>query len=182
MLRALLLCCLLGAWGQSCNRACSQAWCQVSGGLPDGTLVFSSKPGSLVGGVANRMATRSQGFRAESTHVGVIIGGRVYHSDYPRVGTVRVGVLKRGEVARYVVPAVPFSRVEVEAMRRHASSRIGERYRLRGFLRPDGVTGGYCSPFVRDVLRAGGMRLSYRDGFTPDLLMRAVIREGRYGK
>lgn len=64
---------------------------------PDGTLVYSSKPGSVVGRVAQRWASRAQGYRATHTHVGIVLGGRVYHANYPRVEAKPIGQFKRGE-------------------------------------------------------------------------------------
>jgi len=145
----------------------------ASAQLPDGTLVFSSKPGTLIGNVAKRMATRAQGYRAEHTHVGIVLGGRVYHSDYPRVVSFAVGTRKRGEVVRYQLPTSQKTTNQVTAMRYYAQSQVGQPYRLRGFLRRDGSE-GWCSTFVGEVLNHGGHNISAAERFTPDNLRRAV--------
>ena len=140
---------------------------------PDGTLVFSGKPGTIIGNVAQRMSTNAQGSSSRFTHVGIILGGRVYHSDYPVVATRQVGSLKPKEKAVYVLPSRHYSPQERELMLAYAESQLGKRYILRGFIRRD-VSEGWCSPFVKNVLNAGGHRLSYDDGFTPDNLLKAV--------
>jgi hypothetical protein len=148
---------------------CSPAFAQH----PDGTIVYSSKPNSVVGRVAQRMATRAQGYRATHTHVGITLGGRVYHADYPRVEAKPIGQFKRGEIASYQLPTRNYTPQQVAAMRFYAQSQVGQPYRLRGFLRRDGSE-GWCSTFVGQVLNRGGHSISKRDRFTPDNLMRAV--------
>jgi len=148
---------------------CSQAFAQY----PDGTMVYSSKPGSIVGRVAQRWASRAQGYQATHTHVGIVLNGMVYHSDYPRVATRPIGQLKRGEVARYVLPSKQYTPSQVAAMRSYAKLQVGQPYRLRGFLRRDGSE-GWCSTFVGQVLNRGGHSISATQRFTPDNLMRAI--------
>jgi hypothetical protein len=143
--------------------------------VPDGTMVYQSKPNTIIGDVAKRWASRAQGYQAIDTHVGVVIDGWVYHADYPRVARYRVGQEKRGVVSRYELPDRQYTPGQVDAMRRYAQSQIGQPYRLRGFIRNDG-TEGWCSQFARRVKEQAGHRLSYRDGFTPDNLRRALSR------
>lgn len=150
---------------------CSTAIAQY----PDGTMVYSSKPGAVIGRVAQRWAGRAQGYRATHTHVGVILNGRVYHADYPRVTTRPIGQLKRGEVAHYVLPTRQYTPEQIAAMRAYAESQVGKPYRLAGFIRGDGQT-GWCSTFVGEVAKRGGHQVSYSDMFTPDKLMRAMAR------
>jgi hypothetical protein len=145
----------------------------ASAQLPDGTLVFSSKPNTVIGNVAKRMASRAQGFSARHTHVGIVFGNRVYHSDFPRVDSFPVGHFKPGEVVSYQLPMRNYTPQQISAMRAYAQSQIGQPYRLRGFLRRDGSE-GWCSTFVGHVLNRGGHSISKRDRFTPDNLMRAV--------
>lgn len=145
---------------------------QSPGDLPDVTIVYSGKP-SYVGRVAKRWASRAQGYPATYTHVGIVLGGRVYHADYPAVTSRPVWQLKRGEVATYVLPRHNYSSPQVAAMKAYAQSQIGQPYRLRGFIRRNGEE-GWCSQFVRRVLEQGGHNLSYQDGFTPDNLLRAI--------
>jgi len=145
----------------------------ASAHLPDGTVVYSSKPGSVIGRVAQRWATRAQGYHARDTHVGIVLGGRVYHADYPRVTSYPVGQHKSGVVTRYEMPSRQYSPKQIDAMTRYAQSQIGQPYRLTGFIRNDGSE-GWCSQFVRRVKERGGHKLSYRDGFTPDNLKRAL--------
>ncbi len=150
-------------------------WCGVtaSAQVPDGTVVYGSKPSAVVGRVAQRWATRAQGYQAEYTHVGIVLGGRVYHADYPSVASYPVGQEKPGVISTYEMPTRPYTQQQIDAMKRYAQSQIGQSYRLRGFIRNDGGE-GWCSQFVRRVKEQGGHELSYRDGFTPDNLRRAL--------
>ncbi len=150
---------------------CSQAFAQY----PDGTMVYSSKPGSIVGRVAQRWASRAQGYQATHTHVGIVLNGKVYHADYPRVTTKPIGQLKRGEVAHYVLPSKQYTQAELSAMRSYAESQVGKPYRLAGFIRRDGQK-GWCSTFVGEVAKRGGHSISYGEMFTPDNLRRAIAR------
>lgn len=143
------------------------------GQFPDGTLVYSSKPNTVIGNVAKRWAARAQGYRATHTHVGIVLGGRVYHADYPRVESKPIGSRKLGEVVTYQLPTRNYTPQQVQAMRNYAQSQIGQPYRLRGFIRGNGEE-GWCSQFARRVLEQGGHNLSYQDGFTPDNLLRSI--------
>lgn len=145
----------------------------ASAQLPDGTLVFSSKPNTVIGNVAKRMAARAQGYKATHTHVGIVLGGRVYHSDYPRVATYALGVQKLGEVTSYHLPSRQYTPSQVAAMTHYAQSQIGRPYRLRGFIRRDGGE-GWCSTFVGQVLNRGGHNITKQQRFTPDNLQRAI--------
>jgi len=148
----------------------------ASAQLPDGTLVFSSKPGTVIGNVAQQMATQAQGYSAHHTHVGIILGGRVYHSDYPRVHSYAVGHSKPGELVSYQLPTRNYTPQQIAAMRSYAQSQLGQPYRLRGFLRRDGSE-GWCSTFVGQVLNRGGHSISATERFTPDNLRRAIVQE-----
>jgi hypothetical protein len=145
----------------------------ASGQLPDGTIVFSSKPGTVIGNVAKRLASNAQGFRASYTHVGIVFGNRVYHSDFPRVHSFPLGHHKRGEAVTYQLPTSSYTPQQIAAMKAYAQSQIGQPYRLRGFLRRDGSE-GWCSTFVGQVLNRGGHQITKQQRFTPDNLMRAV--------
>ena len=139
--------------------------------LPDGTLVFSSKPGTVIGNVAQRMASRKQGYPARYTHVGIVLGNHIYHADMPVVA-IRNN-FKPNEVVAYQLPTRQHSSQEIERMKSYARSQLGQPYRLRGFLRRDGSE-GWCSTFVGQVLNRGGHRIDKRQRFTPDNLLRAV--------
>lgn len=140
---------------------------------PDGTLVYSSKPNTIIGNVAKRWAARAQGYRATHTHVGIVLGGRVYHADYPRVEAKPIGSRKHGEAVTYQLPSRNYTAQQVQSMRSYAQSQIGQPYRLRGFIRRDGSE-GWCSTFVGQVLDRGGHNITKQQRFTPDNLQRAV--------
>lgn len=118
--------------------------------FPDGTLVFSNKPGTIVGNIARRLADGDH-----YTHVGWVYRNRVYEMDFPRALSVPVSQYgKRGTVNDYYVPTAPVQ--GLAQMHVAAQSMMGQRYGLRGFLRPSKRPGVWCSPFVGKVLNAGG--------------------------
>lgn len=117
----------------------------ASAQIPDGTVVYSSKPGAVIGRVAQRWATRAQGYHARDTHVGIVLGGRVYHADYPHVTSYPIGQHKSGEVVRYETPTRRYTIEQIGAMKDYANSQIGQPYRLRGFLETMAVRGGVLS-------------------------------------
>jgi hypothetical protein len=141
--------------------------------LPDGTLVFSNKPGTVIGNVAQRMATKAQGYHSRYTHVGIVLDGVVYHSDYPRVTTRSVHARKRFESMTYQLPARQYTPQQIASMKAYARSQLGQPYRLRGFLRRDGSE-GWCSTFVGQVLNQAGHNMTKQQRFTPDNLLRAI--------
>ena len=140
--------------------------------VPDGTLVLSSKPGTIIGNVANRMATKAQGYPAKYTHIGIVLEGKVYHSDYPRVTTRPLNSFKRHEQAHYSLPGIPYSAQQLATKTKYANSQLGQPYRLRGFIRRNGSE-GWSSTFVGQVLNAGGHALTLQDRFTPDNVYRS---------
>ena len=140
--------------------------------VPDGTIVMSYKNG-LVGRIARRI-TGGDKF----THVGVVIDGQVIDSDFPRVHSTPVSRYgKRRTVNYYYVPTVPYNSLEVSRMRSHATSRIGEPYRLRNYFFPNSspTNGTWCSPFAGQVLNASGRyNLSRSQYHEPQNLLNAV--------
>jgi len=144
----------------------------VEAKYPDGTLVFSNKPGTLVGNIALRSASKAQGYQAKWTHVGIILDGKIYHSDFP-VTTMRTS-FKIGEKVIFILPSRKYTDQQIYDMKRYANSQLGKRYSLRGFRLRNGEE-GWCSPFVKNVLNQAGHKLTYRDGFTPDNLLRAIL-------
>jgi len=139
---------------------------------PDGTLIFSSKKG-LIGRVAKNMTGGDQ-----YTHVGVVIDGYVYESDWPRAHAVPVANYGKPRTTNdYYIPKVPFSVVEVAAMRANAQINLGKPYKLRNYLRPRSkkTDGTWCSPYSAGVISASGRyQLSQHDGYEPQNLLRAV--------
>lgn len=142
---------------------------------PDGTLVFSNSRG-LVGRIAKRITGNDQ-----YTHVGIVLDGRVYESDYPRSKNTLVGQYsKRTNTNDYYVPSVPYSQVEVDRMKSYANSNMGKPYRLRNYFNPNSrpVNGTWCSPFVGNTLNSSGRyNLSNSQMHEPQNLMNSI---GRY--
>jgi len=140
----------------------------VQAELPDGTLVFSNKK-SLVGRVARRITGGDQ-----YTHVGIVLDGYVYESDWPKAKRTPVSQYgKRRTTNDYYVPLVP---VDTTAMRAKADSMVGQPYRLRNYFRPGSrqVNGTWCSPFVGQVLNAGGYSLSASQYHEPQNILNAT--------
>lgn len=140
---------------------------------PDGTLAFSSSRG-VIGRIARRITGQHY------THVGVVIDGYVYDQDWPRAHrTTAACYVKRRWTTDYYTPSTPYTAGQVQAMRRAATSRLGEPYRLRGFFshRTTGTNGQWCSPYAANVLNASGRyRLNRHDAHTPGNLQSAVGR------
>jgi hypothetical protein len=141
---------------------------------PDGTIVLSNKKG-IVGRVARRITGGD-----EYTHVGIVIDGYVYESDYPRSKRTPVAQYgKRRTTNDYYHPIHP---VDVGAMRDKANSMLGLPYSLKNYVRPGSVVeqGMWCSPFVGKVLNAGGFRLSEQDYYEPQNLLQSVGSQYRF--
>lgn len=144
---------------------------------PDGTLAFSSSRG-VIGRIARRITGQHY------THVGVVIDGYVYDHDWPRAHrTTAACYVKRRWTTDYYTPSTPYTAGEVIAMRKAATSRLGEPYRLRGFFlrRSTGTAGQWCSPYAAEILNASGRyRLSNKDAHTPGNLKAAVGHRYRF--
>ena len=143
----------------------------ASAQYPDGTIILSSKKG-LIGRVAKRITGGDQ-----YTHSQIILGGRVYESDWPRAKVGPIGHYKRGTTNDYYVPVVPFTTQEVAQMKTKAQSMVGKRYDLRNYRNPSSrrTDGTWCSPFVGQVLNASGrFNLSFNDYYEPQNLIGAV--------
>lgn len=142
---------------------------QASAQYPDGTIVMSNKPNTLVGRIAKRIAGGDH-----YTHIGVVIDGYVYESDWPRAKRTPVGQYgNRRTVNDYYVPTVPLN---VEAMRAKANSMVGQRYQLRNYLNPNSpkTQGTWCSPFAGQILNAGGYNLTPSQYYEPQNIINAV--------
>lgn len=144
---------------------------------PDGTLVFSSKPNTLVGNIAKRMTNNAQ-----YTHIGIIFDNMVYESDWPRVQRTPVSQYgKRKTVNDYYIPSSPFSKDEIDRMKNHATSRLGEPYQLRDYLRKNSrrtTRGTWCSIYVGEVMNQGRYRFSFQQMFEPQKLSNLIA--GQY--
>lgn len=139
--------------------------------MPDGTLVFSNKRG-VIGRVAHRL-TGGEHY----THVGIVLGGRVYESDWPRATSHPVAHYGKFRTTNdYFVPQQLFSSASTQAMRYQASSLMGMPYSLRRFFNPHVADdrGTWCSPFVASVLAAGGRPTTPSQSHTPQRLLNAV--------
>lgn len=142
------------------------------GQYPDGTLVFSNSRG-LVGRVAKRITGGDQ-----YTHVGVVLDGKVYESDFPRAKNTPVGRYSRiTNTNDYYVPSTPYSQQEVTRIKSYVDSHMGQSYRLRNYFHPNSrqVNGTWCSPFVGNALNASGRyNLSRSQIHEPQNLINAI--------
>jgi hypothetical protein len=127
--------------------------CGLSQAQESGTIVLSSKTG-LVGRIAKRISGGDH-----YTHVGIVIDGYVYESDWPRAKKTPVSQYgKRGSTNDYYAPT---KSLDVDTMRQKAESMLGTRYSLRSYFHPDRKSNGtWCSPFSGEVLNAGGCNLT----------------------
>lgn len=145
--------------------------------MPDGTLVFSSKRGPI-GRIAQRITGGDQ-----YTHVGVVIDGYVYESDWPRSKRTPVAQYGKARTTNdYYTPAQPLSPQTIDAMRAQANATLGQPYRLRGYFNParTHADGTWCSPYAGRVLQAGGVQLSTSDYHEPQNLLGRVRDQYRF--
>jgi hypothetical protein len=145
---------------------------------PDGTLVLSSKPGTVVGNIASRLTGGDQ-----YTHIAIVIDNQVYESDWPRSKSTPLSHYgKRRGVYHYYRPTTPYTREQVDRMRDSVQSRLGQPYRLRNFLRPGSrqTEGTWCSPFVATALNASGRyQLAPQQSHKPQTLLESVHHDYR---
>ena len=147
---------------------CSTAYAQY----PDGTLVFSSKKG-LVGRVAKRITGGDQ-----YTHVGVIIDGMVYESDFPKSKATPVHLYGKWRTTNdFYIPTHLYSDEQVTRMRANAQANLGKPYRLRNYINPrtPKTDGTWCSPYAGTVInQTGRFRLNSNDLYEPQNLLMKV--------
>ncbi len=138
--------------------------------MRDGSLVFTDVGGKLVNNVT----------KLKYTHVLIWLRGLYYEATPPRVRkTSKVENLGPAPIKLLdvVEPDPQYTDDQIERMFRFAERNLGRRYVLMGYFFPKlyGRTRGvYCSEFACDVLLAGGVDISKRSGYTPDLLYEAV--------
>ena len=149
----LIVAAVIWAWAMNTSH------CQV----PDGTIVFSSKKG-VIGRIAKRLTGGDQ-----YTHVGIVLSGRVYESDWPRATSTPVSRYgKRRTTNDYYVPAVSLTSQQISAMRHQAQAMIGTPYRLNAYFHPGRESKGmWCSPYVGHTLNAAGLGLTRHDMHEP---------------
>lgn len=129
--------------------------------MRDGTLIFTDQGGPIL----------NRALHLRWTHVLVWLDGIYYEATWPRV--------KRStnyRSVKYCIVEPPF-KLDVAAMKKYADSQLGRRYSARGFFLPAryGKTSGiYCSQYACYVLIAGGAPLQKINGYSPDLLLRAI--------
>ena len=132
----------------------------------DGTLIYSTLPGQL----DNRLSG------LEWTHVGIKLRGLYYQAAPPRVKrSVQIDAPCRLVKA----PLEPYSDDQIAKMVEYAVSQLGREYQWTGFFLPNryGKTKGiYCSEYVCNTLRAGGVRIPFWAGHSPDSLLAAMER------
>jgi len=143
---------------------------------PDGTVILSSKKG-LIGRIAQRLTGGDQ-----YTHIGIVIDGKIYESDWPRATTRGIsGYGKPRSTNDFYVPLVPYSQYEVDRMRSYAQSQLGKPYQLRNYFNPRSpkTYGTWCSPFVGNTLNASGRyHFSTRQIYEPQNIVNHV--NGQY--
>ena len=110
------------------------------------------------------------------SHVMIYLDGYFYEATPPVVRKIsNMPHVKRSLV---VEPKQPYTNEQIARMLAYAEANLGRPYRVRGYLFPRryGKTRGiYCSQFACDALRAGGVALDFRAGYSPDTLYEAMI-------
>jgi len=142
--------------------------CCRSQQIESGTLVFSNKS-SLVGRIAKRVSGGDH-----YTHVGIVIDGYVYESDWPRSKKTPVNQYgKRFTTNDYYRPN---HALDVTAMRSTAESMLGQRYSLKNYFRPGSQpsNGTWCSPFAGRVLNSGGYNLTPTQFHEPQAIYNTI--------
>lgn len=143
---------------------------------PDGTLVLSSKPNTLVGNIAKRLTNGDQ-----YTHIGIVVDNKVYESDWPRAKSTYTQYYgKHKTINDYYIPTTPYTNSQVVSMRNSVQQRVGQPYQLRNYLRPNSrrTKGTWCSPFVQQTLNdSGRYKLSNQQGYEPQSLIESVIQD-----
>lgn len=150
---------------------------------PDGTLVLSQSRG-LIGRIAKRITGDHY------THIGIVIDGKIYESDWPRTKRSPIrGYGRRKATYDFYVPNTPYSSHEVARMRSYATSKLGQPYQLRNYFRPGTrpTKGTWCSPFVGKVLNSSGRhRLSTGQSWEPQNVINTLRSQhhfsGRIGR
>lgn len=110
-------------------------------------IVFSNSK-SLVGRIAKQLTGGDR-----YTHVGLVVNGYVYESDWPVSRKTPVSQYgKRGGTYDYY--SLGLSTAEKQAVLRNASKELGKPYQLKNYFWPRSrnTTGTYCSPFVGRIL------------------------------
>jgi hypothetical protein len=136
-------------------------------------IVFSSKS-SMVGRIAKAITGGDK-----YTHVGIVIDGYVYESDWPRVRKVPVAKYgKRFTTNDYY--SLRLTPAEKARIKQAIEQRIGEPYRLRNYLWPRSrkTNGTWCSPFAGTALnQSGRFELAPSQYYEPQNLFNATQPE-----
>lgn len=135
--------------------------------VPNGTLVMSNKPNTLVGNIAKRITNG-----AKYTHIGIVFDGYVYESDYPRSQRVPIHLYgKPKTVNDYYYPVKEFP--NIQAMKQVAIAELNKPYRLRNYFRPRSkpTYGTWCSPYVAKIFDDSGIPIPKEVGHEPQRLL-----------
>lgn len=107
------------------------------------------------------------------THVLIQFGnGLYYEATWPKVCTS-----KGFKHTDHIRVKLVVSEQSYRAMQKYANKRLGVRYNFLGYFFPNlyGRTKGvYCSQFVCNVLRAGGIQIPKLAGYSPDTLLQEI--------
>jgi hypothetical protein len=130
----------------------------------DGTLIYSTLPGPL----DNRLSG------LQWTHVVIGLRDYYYEAAPPRV---RFKMYLDAPCHLVKVPVIQYSEEQIDKMVEYAKSQLGRKYQWTGFFIPKcyGKTRGiYCSEYACNILRAGGVQIPFRAGYSPDTLLAAM--------
>lgn len=142
--------------------------------FPDGTLISSNKPGTLVGNIARRQTSGEH-----YTHIAIVIDGLAYEKDFgvktPKPAS-QYG--KPRTVNDYYIPIAPIPKHQIDVMRIVMKDNMRQPYQLRDFFRRSNkqtTNGDWCSTAVGKAFKAAGYNIDqYNEGFTPQRLLNSV--------
>lgn len=150
-MRALILCAALISTPQA-----------VAQGLPDGTVLFVENSNFVVETVTE----------FSTTHVCIVLDGKVYNAEPPAIRTYTVpeylALLAKwngdSKKCKTLVcrPKRPLSPKQIQAMRSFLEGEVGRRYSIRGYVRGVESDGTHCSQLTTEALAATGSVRSQR--------------------
>lgn len=122
--------------------------------VPDGTVLFVENSSFLVESVT----------AFETTHVAIILDGKVYQAEPPKVRTYTIaeyfGLIAKdnGKSQKcktiFCQPKNAYKQEQIAAMRVFLEAEVGRRYSVKGYLKGNESDGTHCAQLVTEALVA----------------------------
>jgi len=117
------------------------------------------------------------------THAAILIDGYIYEAVPPRVHKVLLAdyikemkAKKRSDFRWFVMePNEPYSKAEVNKMRKYLESQLGRPYMLRGWWKGREVRGIFCSQLVGNAIEKTGRIESSNFHESPGSLYKKIV-------